>query len=150
MEGGQHLPPQQKQNKPTGREQPRGWRPTERGGSFLKTSSAHPRLPLLIGGFESCRPPCAAGPRVDCARLSAGASRGGGRGEFPSPPVALKILPDCSPDARGPGWSRSRSRQEMPPGRGELRSLFSVCFCPGRCGGPITPSGGVTIAGLGS
>lgn len=85
IEGGQHLPPQQKQNKPTGREQPRGWRPTERGGSFLKASSAHPPLPLLIGGFESCRPPSAAVPRIDCARLQQGRHGEVGEASFPLP-----------------------------------------------------------------
>lgn len=103
-------------------------------------SSAHPPLPLLIGGFESCRPPSAEVQRIDCAGLSTGASRRGGASRVSLSQCCSKILSDCSLDARGPGWSRSRSGQEMPPGRGELRGLFSVCFCPGRCGGPTTLS----------
>lgn len=42
---GQHLPSLLKQNKPSGQEQPRRWRPTERGGSFLKTSPARSPQP---------------------------------------------------------------------------------------------------------
>lgn len=43
---GQHLPSLPKQNKRSGQEQPRGWRLTERGGSFLKPSPARRPHPL--------------------------------------------------------------------------------------------------------
>lgn len=99
---GNHLPLQQKQNKPSGQERPRGWRSSGRGGSFLKTSPAQLPLPLLIGGFESCCPPSAAGQRlgeVGAAPVSQPGRRWEvGRDEFRSPRVVLRssrLLPRC-------------------------------------------------------
>lgn len=115
MERGQQLPRLQKQNKPSGQKQPRGRRPWKRGGLFLKTSPAHPPLPLLIGGFESCCPPSAARTKLGevwSARNSPPwASRGGGASRVSISWCCSKILPDCSPDARDPGWSWSRKKR---------------------------------------
>lgn len=75
------------------------------------------RPPPLVPGFQSGRV---------CAHQSARASGGGGPGRAALFPCCSKILPDCSPDARGPGWSRSSSGREAPPG------LFSSSSAPAR------------------
>lgn len=167
MERGQHLRPRQKQNKPSGREQLRACRPSKRGGSCLKTSPApaattHPRLPRLIGRFESCGFPSAAGPslrdRTGLPRSQPGRRRGGGeewkRGRRAALfPCCSKIFPDCSLGARGPGWSWSRRGQEVPLAKADCEVLSPV---PGLR--PLAPRGtrppgarrGVTFADVGS
>lgn len=152
MERGQHLPPLQKQNKPSGREQLRAWRPSKRGGSCLKTGPApaattHPRLPRLIGGFESCRPPPppfrAFGRVLVCRVVSPGGGGGKewkGGGEPRSSPCCSKIFPDCSLGSRvlgGPGAAAGKKRRW--PRRTARSFLLSPGSGPWHRGGPGHP-----------
>lgn len=136
QERGQHLPSLQNQNKPSGREPPPGWREAVQSSQPAQPAApARPPLPLLIGGFESRRRRSAAAPQL---RVCAGLRPRGWRG--------VEILPDCVPDAGGPGA----------PGGKPRRPASADCeVCPLRRPLPGPPlgtrlpcaPGGVTSAG---
>lgn len=118
MERGQHLPSLQKQNKPCGQEQPRGCRPSERGGWFLKRSPAraaprHTAPPTPLGGFESSSPPTTTPQKLR--------ERSGRRASA------------CRRVGRGPAQQRFS--------RVVLRSLQIAPPTPGVLGGPRTSAG---------
>lgn len=152
MERGQHLPPLPKQNKPRAREPLWAWRPSKRGGSCLQTGPApaattHPRLPRLIGGFESCRPASAACPslreRTGLPRSQPGRWRGGGMeggGEPCSSRVVLRsfqIAPWAPGVLGGPGAAKGKKRRW--PRRTARSFLLSRGSSPCHRGGPGHP-----------